>query len=237
MKKVVLFTAAMLLMAFQANAQLTADAGYIHAFENAKISYDMTTLTGKEQITETGKASLDGFYVGAKYGISLYGITEGLSLKPGANVSFLFGKEEGITDVMSLDSKTTVVDVALNIPLHVEYAYEVSPDFKISAFAGPTFQCGLLNRAIDGDQNPSYIYNQYKTVPHGIRYVNELGVVDEDLPARNRINLYLGLGVGFEIAEKVQVNFGFDFGVLNLSSGDKFKIHRNQLKVGLGYIF
>lgn len=237
MKKVVLFAAAMLLMAFQANAQLTADAGYIHANENAKITYNKP-VSG-EEITETGKASLDGFYVGAKYGISLYGITEGLSLKPGANVSFLFGKEEGITDVMSLDSKTTVVEVALNIPLHVEYAYEVSPDFKVCAFAGPTFQCGLLNRAIDGDQNPSYIYNQYKTVPGGIKYVDEHGeaVPAGDLPARNRINLYLGLGVGFEIAEKVQVNIGYDFGLLNLSSGDKFKIHRNQLKVGLGYIF
>ena len=50
MKKVVLFAAAMLLMAFQANAQLTADAGSIHGWEKAKVTY--TLPVSKDEVTE-----------------------------------------------------------------------------------------------------------------------------------------------------------------------------------------
>jgi len=238
MKKVILLAASLLLMAFQANAQLTADAGYIHAFERFKANYKV--LQGTVEINDSGTSSLDGFYAGAKYGIALDGITEGLSVAPGANFSFLFGKEEGIADVMNVGSVSHVTEVALNIPVLVQYAYELGQDFKLTAYAGPTFQCGILNRAIDGEDNPSLIYNQYKTVERGLLGTDALGVThwyDGDIPARNRINLFLGLGVGFEVAQKVQLNVGYDFGLFNLSSGDGFKITRSQLKIGLGYIF
>ena len=213
MKKLLIIVLAMF-VGIQANAQFIFNGGYLHATENIT----KTTLAG----SVSGTNLLDGFYAGAKYRIGLDGITQGLSFAPGANFSFLFGKEAGVPDI--LDGNNTT-EVALNIPLHVQYLLELTPDFKLEAWAGPTFQLGIYNRTINGDNNPTYIYNQYKAIS------------GTNIPARNRVNLFLGLGVGVEVAELVHVNVGYDFGLLNMSTGTGTKITRGLLRIGLAYNF
>ena len=217
MKKLLVIAAA-LLIGMQANAQLIFNGGYLHATENM----EKTTQLG----TQTGANVLDGFYAGAKYRIGLDSITEGLSLAPGANFSFLFGREAGIPDALD-DARTT--EVALNVPLHVQYLFEITPDFKLEAWAGPTFQYGIYNRTIDGDSNPTNIYNLYKEIPTSL---NNPGAA---IPARNRINLFLGIGLGVEVSELVHINVGYDFGLLNLSTDPNGKVTRGLLRIGLGY--
>ena len=223
MKKLLVIAAA-LLIGMQANAQLIFNGGYLHATENLKKT---TTLAGQSN-TQTGTNVLDGFYAGAKYRIGLDGITEGLSLAPGANFSFLFGKEAGIPDAID-DAKTT--EVALNVPIHVQYLFEITPDFKLEAWAGPTFQYGIYNRTIDGESNPTNIFNLYKEIPTS---QNNPGLA---IPARNRINLFLGIGLGVEVSELVHVNVGYDFGLLNLTTDPNGDIRRGLLRIGLGYNF
>ena len=223
MKKLIVIAAA-LLIGFQANAQLIFNGGYLHATE----SVTKTTQVAGVSNIETGANSLDGFYAGAKYRFALDGITEGLSVAPGANVSFMFGREAGIADALD-DSRC--IEVAVNVPLHVQYLYEITPDFKLEGWAGPTAQIGILNRAIDGDTNPTNIYNLYKEIPTS---ENNLGA---PIAPRNRFNLFLGLGVGAEIAELVHINVGYDFGVLNLSTDPSCQIFRGLLRVGVGYNF
>ena len=217
MKKLLVIAAA-LLIGMQANAQLIFNGGYLHATENLK----KTTSLG----TQDGVNVLDGFYAGAKYRIGLDGITEGLSLAPGANFSFLFGKEAGIPDAID-DAKTT--EVALNVPIHVQYLFEITPDFKLEAWAGPTFQLGLYDRVIDTDDNPTMIYNQYKAIPGTVK--------SRAIDARNLINLYLGIGLGVEVSELIHVNAGYDFGLLNLTTDPNGKVTRGLLRIGLGYNF
>ena len=220
MKKLLVIAAA-LLIGMQANAQLIFNGGYLHATEK-------TTLTEGDVIV-SGTDVLDGFYAGAKYRIALDGITEGLSFAPGANFSFLFGRHNH-TDIFDpLDDKAIMNQIALNVPLHVQYAYEITPDFKVEAWAGPSFQLGLYDRVIDNDENPTFIYNQYKPIPGSVR--------SRDMAARNRINLLLGLGVGVEVAELVHVNVGYDWGLLNLTPNPNGKVTRGMLRVGLGYNF
>ena len=224
MKKLLVIAAALVLMGTQAQAQLIFNAGYLHATE--------TTKHVQDQTTKVGAGVLDGFYTGAKYRFKLDGITEGLSIAPGANFSFLFGVDGGLPDVLD-DAKTT--EVALNVPLHVQYLFEITPDFKLEAWAGPTFQVGIYNRTIDGTGNPTYIFNQYQDIPANVNV--DLGGAYGAVPARSRINLFLGLGLGFEVAELVHVNVGYDFGLLNLSKGVGYDIRRGLLRVGVGYNF
>lgn len=219
MKKLIVIAAA-LLIGLQANAQIIFNGGYLHATDN------ITQTTPNGEIKGTNL--LDGFYAGAKYRIGLDGITEGLSLAPGANVSVLFGRDAGLPDCLD-DAKTT--EVAVNVPLHVQYLFEITPDFKLEAWAGPTVQFGVYNRTIDGETNPTNIYNLYKEIPTS---ANNLGA---SIAPRNRFNLFLGLGVGFEVAELVHVNVGYDFGVLNLATNPNEKIYRGLLRVGVGYNF
>lgn len=230
MKKLIVIAAA-LLVGLQANAQLIFNGGYLHATEK-------TSFTGKnakgENATFNGTDALDGFYAGAKYRFGLDGITEGLSVAPGANVSFLFGRHGSIDNLDPVGDRAILNEVAVNVPLHVQYLYEITPDFKIEAWAGPTFQLALYDRAVDSDDNPTFIYNHLKTIPE----ISLLGVTyTREVPARSPFNLYLGLGVGVEVSELVHVNIGYDFGLLNLSTNSSWNVRRGLLRVGVGYNF
>lgn len=213
MKKLIVIAAA-LLIGMQANAQLIFNGGYLHQTET-------TVVNGSQPTVDLQ----DGFYAGAKYRINLDSITEGLSLAPGANVSFLFGRHnnQGLLDVM--DDKAFMNQIAFNAPLHIQYLFEITPDFKLEAWAGPTFQLGLYDRVIDDDNNPTLIYNRFKSL-----------AASSILPL-NRINLLLGIGLGVEVSELIHVNVGYDFGVLNLSTVANTTVTRGLLRIGLGYNF
>ena len=201
MKKLLIIAAAMLI-GLQANAQLRADGGFMHAMETFK--WNESSADG---------FSLDGAYLGAKYNISLYNLVEGLSVEPGANLSLLFGKEHLAILPYSIS------EIGINIPVHARYTYEITNDFSIYGLFGPTMQYGLDLRAKDGN-------NSYRLYGD-----NNTGV------SRNPFNLYLGLAAGIEVAQMIHVNVGFDFGLLNMSTTSRLGINRNQLKIGVGYIF
>ena len=204
MKKVLLIVAA-LFIGLQANAQLSADGGYIHAFENWNFGKGL----GKDD------ASLDGFYAGAKYNMSLENLVEGLSLQPGANLSFLFGP------YLHLDN-LRIHEVALNVPVMARYSFDIMSDFTIYGLAGPTFQLGLIHNVAHKDSGSiDPLYNNS----------NDVGTY------RNRFQIYMGLGAGIEVAQMIQVTVGFDLGLLNMSADHNLGIGRNVLKIGVGYIF
>ena len=224
MKKLLVIAAA-LLIGIQANAQLIFNGGYLHATENSTF----TEKLASGDVTVSGSDMLDGFYAGAKYRIGLDSITEGLSLAPGANVSFLFGRHAQMDVFDPLDNRAVMNQIALNVPLHVQYLFEITPDFKLEAWAGPTFQLGLYDRVIDTDDNPTMIYDQYKAIPGTVK--------SRAIDARNLINLYLGIGLGVEVSELIHVNAGYDFGLLNLTTDPNGKVTRGLLRIGLGYNF
>lgn len=220
MKKFILIAAA-LLIGIQANAQLIFNGGYLHATEQTSISEAGNTVSGTDL--------LDGLYAGAKYRFGLDGITEGLSIAPGANLSFLFGRHAQTDLFDNFADKAILNQIALNVPVHVQYLFEITPDFKLEAWAGPTMQIGLYDRVIDNGDNPTLIYNQYKDIPGSVR--------TRPMAARSLFNLYLGLGVGVEISELVHVNVGYDFGLLNISTDPNAKVTRGLLRIGFGYNF
>ena len=96
-------------------------------------------------------------------------------------------------------------------------------DVKVKFLAGPTLQLGLVNNLVDRSNNSTTTYNMYKETALGA--------------ARTPFNLYLGLGAGIEVAQAIRVNVGFDFGLLNLTTGTNATLRRNILKIGVGYIF
>jgi len=206
MKKVLLIVAA-LFVGMQAHAQLVADGGYFHGFENGNTAYS--------------SPSLDGLFLGARYNVDLENWMDGLSFIPGLNFSALRGKVMVANVVLP---RTTVREIAINLPLQLKYRYEFMSNFAVYGFAGPTLQLGLLNNVVDKNDNATLRYNMYKE--------NKLGTAP-----RTPFNLYLGLGAGVEVSERIQVNVGFDFGLLNLTTGQNYKLHRNVLKIGIGYIF
>lgn len=210
-----LLAALLLLPEASAFAQFFADAGYIHAME---IQYNKNTKTSTNN-------SYDGAYAGGKFHIDLSSVTDGLALEPGVNMAYLFGKYDYFRDNDIINE----YEITLNVPLHALYALEPSPDFKLYAYAGPTFQYGIWNRGVDGDDNPAMIYNNYKTIM--------LPGAPRNMAARNRFNVLLGVGVGMEISERVRIGAGYDFGALNLSTDPSLRLLRHQFEISAGYFF
>ena len=212
MKKVftAIFAAALMLIGTEAFAQLSFGAGYINAADKSVVKENVTNST------TTGTVDLNGVYAGASYNIYL-GFVDGLGFAPGAFVTAMFGKK----------NEVNYSDIALNVPVHVTYAYELTPDFKVFGFGGPALSVGLLKKA-------SFTENG---TTHTTDYYNK----DYDTTFE-RINVLLGLGCGFEVAELVQVTIGADFGLLpqykaENSFGSMKYSRPYQLKVGVGYRF
>ncbi len=96
----------------------------------------------------------------------------------------------------------------LKAPLHLNYNIEVSNVATIIAGVGPSLVIGL-----DGKYNP---------------------FGDDGL---ERFDLQLGLNVGVRIFEKFEIKAGYDWGLINMSDEDEFRMKRDGINVGLAYIF
>ena len=46
----------------------------------------------------------------------------------------------------------------------------------------------------------------------------------------------MGAGAGVDIANMIRVKFGYDWGMINRGDSD-IQLHRQQLKLGIAYLF
>ena len=207
MKKFILIVAA-LFVGTLAQAQITANGGYIHAFENSKYR----SLTGDAYTPYQG--SLDGFYVGANYYYSLDRYVSGLAVLPGANISALFGRH-------AHSNAHRVSELALNIPVHASYTYKINDNFHVFGQTGPAFQFAFTHNVRD-NQGTTYSL---------LKKNNLFG------ESRTFFNLFWGITAGVEVSELLRIEVGFDFGFLNQSLVEGYKVSRNFLHFGVGYLF
>ena len=209
MKKIIAIAAAaaMLFAASEASAQVIVGAGYVNSTTTSKVS--------------DNKASSDanGFYVGASYNIPLVG---GLGLAPGLYYEFLGSSSK--KDAGIFTASGTPTEHYLNIPVMVNYSFGLASDCSLFAFAGPTLEYGLASstklEASAGGISGEKTVNNYDADDYG------------------RFDCLLGLGVGFNI-RAFQVKVGYDFGMVNRYTGssDKASLHRNQVHLGVAYVF
>jgi hypothetical protein len=212
MKKIIVLAAA-LLLGWQARAQVVANAGYVHAFETMKSANYLT------EGFDYDHASLDGFFAGANYYLSLDSVLDGLAAMPGANLSMLFGR-------YWYDDDFKVRELALNLPLQASYTYEINESLKVFGQTGPTLQFALTHKVKDN---------------HGTTY-SLLNRNNSLYEARRPFNFYWGLATGVEVSDMLRIEVGFDFGFANLHrTVDEHEflksVKRNFLHIGVGYLF
>lgn len=199
-----------MLLGTQAFAQISVGAGYLNSTESVK--------SGSNKSSD----NVNGFYAGASYNIPLVGE---LGVAPGLYFSLLSGKQD-IASVGSLAAvKGTFTEMALNIPVNFNYGYNLAPDMRAFVFAGPTFQYGLSSKVK---------YDATTIVGNASKTVDNYG----DNSDYGRFNVYLGGGVGMDIASTFQVTVGYDYGLVNLYTGDNdIQRHRSNIKIGVAYLF
>ena len=215
MKKIFasIFAAAMLLVGTEAFAQLVPGAGYLLSIEKSK-----------SENSALDAIKLNGFYAGASYNIPLVG---GLGVAPGLYADMLF--YNGAATVREIVTFTEhYTELALNLPVNLNYQLEISDNASIYAFAGPVFQVGLVARSTYNgriDFGPIHI-NEGEAYNH---YNSENGDM-------NRFNIYLGGGLGFQIGD-ILLTVGYDHNLLNVDKTEGWKTNRNQIKVGVNFAF
>lgn len=213
MKKIYfILVAAAMFVAVDAKAQLGVGVGY---------NLLNTTTTVAD---ESESSSLNGFYIEAEYNFNLLDEQWGtLGIQPG--IRYTFAGESEKAELYGEKVRLSVAEHYLDIPVQVKYGYEViSSKLNINAFAGPVFSIGLAS-IVKGSTDDSVVKtNAYKDSDYG------------------RFDLKLGIGVGVDLFEKLNVKVGYNFGLLNRYTGEqideyKYKIHTGVFYVGVGYNF
>lgn len=210
----IVLSAAMLLSATDAFAQLSAGAGYLY-------STLASTYKGNRQDNDIS----NGMYIGAGFDLPLVG--DNLKLTPGLYLNVLTSRAAASITGVSIQSKFT--EVALNLPVYLSYGLELN-HAALFVYGGPTFQYGLSSKyKVDGT-----------IAAPGIGVLAQDGVLDnyKELDY-SRFNIYMGGGLGADLNEKIRVTLGFDYGLLNLYTGkeEKTKYNRYNFKLGVGYLF
>lgn len=103
----------------------------------------------------------------------------------------------------------------LTVPVMFNYGFEVSPAVRLSAFAGPSFALGLSSKTKAGSvETKNYDGDGYK-----------------------QFDVLLGLGIAADINDLVRVSIGYDWGAIDRNGDIAGTMHRNQLHVGVAYLF
>ena len=173
---------------------------------------------------KSGNASQNsnGAYAGVSFNIPLAG---GLGIAPGIYYSMLTSKSGDTATIFDVNfsSSSTFMEHAINVPLYLNYGIDIADDTKVFLFGGPTLQYGLASTVkLDGNvgsASSSKTYNNY------------------DNDNFNRMNVYLGGGIGFGISA-ITITVGYDYGMMNQYKGENaVNCHRSNLKLGVGYAF
>ncbi len=218
MKKIfAIVLAAALFAGTNAFAQISVGGGYVNATNTS-------VYQNGDNDPVVNKTPFNGFYAGANYTIPIPGVS-GLAVTPGLYGSFLFSNkhEDGISafGYTILPGGTyKSKELALNIPLNVNYSIDIARDSKVFVYAGPLFQYTLSNGtdyASDGSSDYSHTDN---LKGNSAKYAP--------------FNIYIGGGVGAEF-NKIQVILGYDMSLTNMDIRDNYKLSRGQLRIGFGY--
>lgn len=225
MKKIyaIVLSAALVLLGTQAKAQLSVGAGYLNSTET-------TTVTNSNNSSNAG---LNGFYIGGQYNLP---IVAGLAVAPGLYVDMLFGGSKTGTAgtvfgiPVSANGSVKYTELALNLPVNLNYTFHVGSDFDVFLYAGPVLQFGLLSKSqADGKAT----VGNFNIGGNGLA---ESDNYNGDNANRNPFVVYLGGGAGIQ-AGALQVILGYDHSLTNITKSTNVNLGRSQIKIGVGYAF
>ena len=259
MKKfMVLLATAVTAMAFASNSDAQISVGFGYA--NKSINNKNVAMEDDTRGYQKGEATnLRGFYVEGTYNWDFYNTESGvLSLQPGIRYYYMTSLKSKLslkTDEGNVKSKRRFNDHLLDIPVNVKYSYDLAPgSVKAYAFAGPVLSFGLLAAEksrqivkVDGEiQDGSYksVTNSYTGRTKTRTWTDGEWEKSEDTSGdhMSMFDLKLGLGLGLQVMEKIDVKFGYNIGLLNRTTvkadeDTKYKAHSNILWFGIAYNF
>jgi len=198
-------TIALLALAVNLSAQVGIQVGYANVNE----------------ITENASAVANGFVIGP---VSEYNLMQNLDLRFGVLYTLLLGTEKNAIFVALPGSSYSGHFV--DVPVQAQYSFEIAPSLKIFAFAGPTINFGIAQKAV---HKSTLLGSEVKTTYNRYDDFN-----NDDKGDFSRFDLKLGLGAGARY-DKFELRVGYDWGMLDMNTTDPIVLHRNQLTAAVVY--
>ena len=165
-------------------------------------------------------ADLFGGTLGVSYAIPV--IEQTLDFAPGVQFGYF---TKGNVDIYGYDN-VSFTETYLAVPLDFNLKIDMSEDMRFLFFAGPTLDLGLTSRIKEKSTSMEYDI-----------YSGKLS----DYTKYGRFDVLIGGGVGFDVMDAVRFSVRYDYGLINRNGGNLtgglLKIHRSQLKLGVGFLF
>lgn len=154
----------------------------------------------------------NGFYAGANVA---YGLGSGFAVAPGLYYGYLYSDDSyaGL-----LETKTNSHYLA--IPVNVTYSLPLLDVLDAFVYAGPQFNIGLSSKT----------EGKLLSVSTEIDNYGDNGTL-------NRFDVSIGAGLGVEVCDLVRVNFGYNWGLVDLSKSDNTTLKQAGWHVGLSVLF
>ena len=191
-----------------------AIAATVSASAQVSVGAGYLNQTNKTTVSNNSSSrALNGFYAGVDLG---YGLGYGLSIVPGVYYGYISGKTTALEGV----AEANYVRHDIAIPVNVKYGIDILDALNVFAYAGPQFNIGLASTST-------------ATVAGISKSINNF---DEN-GAERRFDLSIGVGLGFDVADLIRINLGYNFGLLNRANSENVVTEANTLHVGLAVLF
>lgn len=191
--------AAALLVAGFVSAQATFGVNYIGVKETNKVTLPIVGTT-------TTNHNLSGFAITFDDNINIAG---GLNFAPGASLAYANRKYDS--------GKGTDFDI--NVPLLLNYGFDIADGLKLSVFAGPEINFGLVSKWKSDNGN------------------TEIDYYDDDNYKAKRLGLGVQFGAWLDINDLIRLRGGYNMGLTNMTGLDNCDFKSNYYYVGVAYIF
>lgn len=218
MKKIIVAAtaAALMLFSIDASAQLSVGAGFAKSDLKEKVDFS--------EIKQESTSNANGLYVGADY---TFRFKHGLGFTPG--LEWVFAGDKNLKELAygKIEGESKFKEHYINVPLEVNWGIDLNV-VRIFVFAGPTLSFNVSS----------------KTKIKGSAFGTETGKTKVDTKdffeniggKYGTFDLMFEAGAGVDIANRVRVKFGYDWGMVNRGNSD-VKLHRQQLQLGVAYLF
>ena len=231
MNKILKFTIVLVLMTISASAyaQFGIEANYLYT--------NIYTRDKSDDNLTRDKFDGNGVRVGINYNFK---IGKRFCIQPGVSYSYIKNNvrqmmEDGIIggiditpilDFTNMDVKWS--EHYVSVPIYFKYREEFVKGFALMAYTGPTLQFGIGSRMDAYSRfekfNASYDFFSGKSVIY-----TPAGSMSEELdPIYNRFDVNWGIGLGVELFRFLEIQVGYDFGLMNKLKDEDIKEELHQ---------
>lgn len=218
MKKLIFSAAAAALMFFSidSNAQMSVGAGFAKS--------DLREKVDLSSISQEKTSNANGLYVEANY---TFKFKHGFAFTPG--LEWVFVGDKNLKDLGVADTRAEAKfhEHYINVPLDIDWGVDLKV-LRIFVYAGPQLSFNVSSRTKTSGSvlGTSTGKSKVDTKDFFEAFGGKYGSFD----------LMMGAGAGVDIANRLRVKFGYDWGLVNRGNSN-IKLHRQQLELGVAFLF